>query len=74
MTHDQIEQPAQPTPQPANRIEILLPKLRAFFTTLPEVRLAYYQPAARQEQLSLTGPDTGPHHPRLHTECLERTY
>jgi len=59
MNHDQLEHPSQPTPQPAHvaTIEALLPRLRAFFSTLPEVRLAYYQPGPVEEQLSLTGPD-----------------
>ena len=44
MTHDQLEQPSQSTPTSALTLETLLPRLRAYFTTLPEVRLAYYQP------------------------------
>ncbi len=49
MTHDQLEQPSQPIPSSAQHMDTLLPQLRAYFSTLPEVRLAYYQPHPADE-------------------------
>ncbi len=42
---------------PRTATDGLVPRMRAYFTTLPEVRLAYYQPGPTEEHLPLAGPD-----------------
>jgi uncharacterized protein YutE (UPF0331/DUF86 family) len=43
---------------PRTAPEGLIPRMRAYFTTLPDVRLAYYQPGPAEDRLALSGPDT----------------
>lgn len=59
MTHDQLEQPSQQSSPTAGgyQVDALLPRLRAYFSTQPEIRLAYFQPGPKDEALNLTGPD-----------------
>jgi uncharacterized protein YutE (UPF0331/DUF86 family) len=59
MTHDQLEPNSQQTEEHANQLrhEALLPRLRAFLSAMPVVRVAYYQPGPEEEQICLSGPD-----------------
>ncbi|MHB9129499.1 MAG: HepT-like ribonuclease domain-containing protein [Armatimonadota bacterium] len=59
MNQDQSQQQLQqePTFGLPPRIVEFLARLRAYLATLPDIRLAYYQPGPSAEQLVLTGPD-----------------
>lgn len=50
------QEPMQTRPRP-DALEYLAPRLRAYLTNIPEVRLAYYQPAPADAPLVLNGPD-----------------
>ncbi|MHB9024060.1 MAG: HepT-like ribonuclease domain-containing protein [Armatimonadota bacterium] len=54
MKNDQLQ---QTSPQQPTELSDFLPRLKAFFSVMPEVRLAYYQPMPADEQLHLSGPD-----------------
>jgi uncharacterized protein YutE (UPF0331/DUF86 family) len=59
MTHDQIEQQSQQEYVKSRqyRLDAFLPRLRAYLSSVPEVRLAYFQQGPDEEQLALSGPD-----------------
>lgn len=56
MSHEQIEQRSS-SATTQSTLDAFLPRLRAYLSTIPEVRLAYYQPGPGDEQLSFSGPD-----------------
>jgi len=56
MANDKVEQQLPSTTQ-HETLDAFLPRLRAYLATLPDVRLAYYQPGPGDEQLPLNGPD-----------------
>ncbi|HEX2948773.1 MAG TPA: HepT-like ribonuclease domain-containing protein [Armatimonadota bacterium] len=58
MQHDYIEPNSQQVDEQfREQQEELVPHLRAYFSSLPEIRIAYYQPGPNQEFLPLSGPD-----------------
>jgi uncharacterized protein YutE (UPF0331/DUF86 family) len=58
MTHDQIQhETPHASPEQLMRVEYALPKLRGMLASMPDVRLAYYQPREEEGMLALTGPD-----------------
>jgi len=56
MSNEKTEQQS-PISTIQTTLEAFLPRLRAYLSTIPEVRLAYYQPGPSEEQLPLNGPD-----------------
>lgn len=56
MPNEKVEQ-RSPSATKQSTLEAFLPRLRAYLSTIPEVRLAYYQPGPSDEQLALSGPD-----------------
>lgn len=60
MKHEHLEQESQHDEQANPRVawqEAFLPRLRAYLTSVPEVRVAYFQPGPSEDQLTLAGPD-----------------
>ena len=56
MAKEHIEEQSAPVTKPV-ALDAFLPRLRTYLSTLPEVRLAYYQAGPSAEQLPLHGPD-----------------
>jgi uncharacterized protein YutE (UPF0331/DUF86 family) len=56
MSQDRVEHHLEELAAPV-LLESLQPRLRALFMTMPDVRLAYVQPAPADTQLCLSGPD-----------------
>jgi len=56
MSNDKVEHQS-PSTTKQSTLEAFLPRLRAYLSTIPEARLAYYQPGPSEEQLPLSGPD-----------------
>ena len=56
MPDHKVEQQTPTTAQQTS-LEAFLPRVRAYLSTIPEVRLAYYQPGPGEERLALIGPD-----------------
>ncbi len=55
MSHDQIEHSSEEAPVIP---DALIPRMRAYLSSLPELRLAYFQPGPAEAQMPLAGPDT----------------